>query len=129
MQQRRDALDHLKSDESRQHKNPKVADQIKRHVVLLPEVNVKPSPQGRGCPAAGAFTSRSGTGEGSFRTNQDQEYFKWQMAMVKWQMVFQLSKWQIVNHVNFAVCHLPFEFALPFVQRRTEGTPHLSGDS
>jgi hypothetical protein len=27
-----------------------------------------PSPLGRGCPAAGAFTSRSGTGEGSVGT-------------------------------------------------------------
>jgi len=26
----------------------------------------QPSPLGRGCPAAGAFISRSGTGEGSF---------------------------------------------------------------
>ena len=29
------------------------------------ELNPSPSPLGRGCPAAGAFTSRSGTGEGS----------------------------------------------------------------
>jgi hypothetical protein len=27
-------------------------------------IGILPSPLGRGCPAAGAFTSRSGTGEG-----------------------------------------------------------------
>jgi hypothetical protein len=31
----------------------------------VPKPETQPSPVGRGCPAAGAFTSRSGTGEGS----------------------------------------------------------------
>jgi len=34
------------------------------------------------------------------------------MAKVKWQMVQDLKNRQIANHLNFAVCRLPFEFAL-----------------
>jgi hypothetical protein len=47
---------------------------------------------------------------------------KWQRSNGKW--FFNLNKWQIANHLNFAVCHLPFEFAL-FVSALT---PHPSGD-
>jgi hypothetical protein len=35
------------------------------------EVDEQPSPLGRGCPAAGALTSRSGTGEGSLPKRGD----------------------------------------------------------
>jgi hypothetical protein len=35
------------------------------------------------------------------------------MAKVKWQMVQDLKHRQIADHLNLAVCHLPFEFALP----------------
>jgi hypothetical protein len=72
---------------------------------------------------SGAFISRGATGEGFLPKGQDQQQFKWQMAKVKWQMVWDLKNWQIVNHLNFAICHLNS----PFLRRRL-GTPHPSGD-
>jgi hypothetical protein len=38
------------------------------------------------------------------------EQFKWQRANGKRQMVWDFFRWQIANHLNFAICHLNFEF-------------------
>jgi len=81
---------------------------------------VQPSPLGRGCRAAGVFISRSATGEGSVpRPAQRPECAQArprtiQMANRKGQMAngLRFNKCQILNHLNFAICPLPFELVL-----------------
>jgi hypothetical protein len=54
----------------------------------------------------GAFTSRRRTGEGSFGTGQDLEWFERQLAKVKWQTVLQFEQTASCGPNEF--CHLQF---------------------
>jgi hypothetical protein len=58
---------------------------IKFRVNLTPiNVEEQPSPLGRGCPAAGVFISRSGTGEGWVPANPRELFARDTLRQVLW---------------------------------------------